>query len=90
MILKMKDVMPLQSVYPKLKSATLSIKTLYKLSKLYNAVAKESEFYSERLNALATEYAEKDEKGNPKITEDGTGIEIKKDLKEVILVYKLY
>ena len=54
-----------QETIDKLQSTHLSIRTLYKFSKLSKAVGEEMDFYREKLRALIEEYAQRDENGQP-------------------------
>ena len=79
MKITMSQVLDLKSLYEKIKTQTLSISTTYKFSKLFSAISKEADFYSESLNKLIEKYAEKDEEGRPVLLEGGEGVKIQKD-----------
>lgn len=63
MQLKMTEVLALNSIYNKIKNKTFSVKTTYKMSKLFSVITKEAEYYSTNLNELVAKYAERDENG---------------------------
>ena len=67
------------NLYPSIKAQTLPVKTTYKMAKLFAALDNENKFYIEELKKIIANFAEKDEEGNPKLTEDGTGFQIRKD-----------
>lgn len=79
MKIKMIKVLSLQQVYPKFKEKQMPIKTTYKLSKLFDAINTESEFYTEQMKKIVDKYAEKDEAGAPVILEDNGGVQLKKE-----------
>lgn len=76
MQIKMSEVLVLNNLYDKIKTQSTSIKTTYKLSKLFKAIQEENEFYTSELNKIIAEYAEHDENGNPVFLESG-GIKVK-------------
>lgn len=81
MKLKMSDSIQLYDLFTKIvkDAGILPIRTAYKLSKLLKATESDHEFYVNNLNELIQTYAERDENGNPALTEDGNGIRIRKD-----------
>ena len=62
--MKMYEVLSLRGVYDKIKSNKMSIKTLYKLNKIFEACEKEFEFYQKEFNKILEEYGKKDENGH--------------------------
>lgn len=54
--------------------ANLPLKGAYKINKIRKAVEKESEFYTEKFQEIVNEYAQKDEQGELKFSDDGTQI----------------
>lgn len=76
MEIKMSEVLVLNNLYDRIKTQSTSIKTTYKLSKLFKAIQEENEFYTSELNKIIAEYAEHDENGNPVFLEGG-GIKVK-------------
>lgn len=74
--MKMSKILDLQELYPKISSQQLPIATTYKLTKLFNAVNSESEFYSTNLNKIISEYGQKDENGNFLLTDDKKGVKV--------------
>ena len=59
----MLKVLDLRDLYPKISSQALPISTTYKLSKLFNAIKSEGEFYSTHLDEIISTYGKKDESG---------------------------
>lgn len=79
--MKMYEVLSLRGVYDKIKSNKMSIKTLYKLNKIFEACEKEFEFYQKEFNKILEEYGKKDENGQFVYTDDGAqSIKIKEGL----------
>lgn len=76
MTLKMSNIIALKGVCENLKSQKTSVKTAYKISKILNAVEKEFEFYQTKFIEIVNEYAEKDENGQPIMTDSGNGVKI--------------
>lgn len=72
----MLKVLDLRDLYPKISSQALPISTTYKLSKLFNAIKSEGEFYSTHLDEIISTYGKKDENGNYVLTEDKNGVQI--------------
>ena len=69
----------LRDVLSKITSQSLPISTVYKLSKLFEAVKSEGDFYSTHLDAIIEEYGQKDDNGQYLLTEDKMGVRIDKD-----------
>ena len=78
MKIKMSSVMNLQDTYSKLKSEVLPISIAYKLSRFYQAINNNAEFYSTELRKIVNEYAERDKDGNMVELEDGKGVKLQK------------
>lgn len=57
----------------------LPLKGAYKLNKIKKNVEKEAEFYSTKFQEIVDKYAQKDDKGNVKFSEDGSQILIQDD-----------
>lgn len=55
-------------------TANVPLKGAYKINKIRKAVEKESEFYAEKFQEIVNEYAQKDERGEVKLSEDGSQI----------------
>lgn len=83
MQLKMQDILGFASFYESAKSYKLSMKTAYNLARLAKAIDNELQFYREKLQAIIAEYGEKDEEGNPIMTEDGEGIKLRAGCEDV-------
>lgn len=79
MQIKLKQVLDFHLVYNKIKSVSLPIITLYKFSKLVDAIETECKFYNNSLQSLINEYSEKDENGKPKFSENGENIQIQRE-----------
>ena len=79
MKITMSKVLDLQELYPKISSQALPISTTYKLTKLFNAIKSEAEFYTTNLDKIISEYGQKDENGNFIYTDDKKGIKIDQD-----------
>lgn len=62
--------------YAAVKDQKLPLKTAYHLSKLANAIDSEIQFYHNKLQGIIAQYAEKDENGQPKLTDDGMNIKL--------------
>lgn len=77
--MKLIELYNTESLYNKLSSRTdLPIKLVYKLTKFFEVVNKEAEFYREELAKILNEYAERDEEGKIATTDDGLSVKIKK------------
>lgn len=76
MQLKMQDVLGFVTFYETVKSQKLTMKTAYKLTQLARAVESESTFYRETLSKIIDQYGQKNERGEPIPTEDGTGVKL--------------
>ena len=76
MTLKMSNIILLKGVCENLKTQKTSVKTAYKISKILTAVEKEFEFYQTKFVEIVNEYAEKDENGQPIMTDGGNGVKI--------------
>lgn len=79
MKISMSKILDLQELYPKLSSQPLPIGTTYKLTKLFNVVKSEAEFYTTNLDKIISEFGQKDENGNFILTEDQKGVRIDQD-----------
>lgn len=62
-----------QSTFEKL---CLPIRTSYKLTKLFTAVAEEVNFYKKKMQEIIMVFSVKDGKGNPVYAEDGSYIKV--------------
>ncbi len=71
MQMKMSQVMLLNSLRGQIEGNQYSIKTSYKIAKLFDEIEKEVDFYAKKLKEIITQYSQKDENGNPKFSEDG-------------------
>ena len=74
MILKMSQISALEGLREKFFSASFPLKTVYKVTKLFEAGEKEYNFYIIRLREIIDKYSQKNEDGTPKMTEDGGNV----------------
>ena len=73
----MQEALDFRRGYNFFNSVKLPLKAAYKLTKIKNAVEKETEYYGEKFQEIVDTYAKKDEDGNLMYNEDGTQILIK-------------
>lgn len=78
MIVKMYQILEFEKFYNKIKDIKMSIKTAYKFSRLVREIDNEKIFYQTKFQSIIETYGEKDEEGNFVLTQDKTGIQIKK------------
>ena len=77
------DIYNVDMLYSKLSTnSSGSIKTTYKILKLFEAIKKDVTFYRDELGKIIEEYAEKDENGDFVYTNGGQGVKIKEGLLE--------
>lgn len=79
MTLTMNQGLDIQGLMLRLKNEKIPLKTAYKFNKLLNVLEKELSFYQEKINEIISEYSQKDEDGNPVLSEDKTSVQIVKD-----------
>lgn len=92
MKLTIKDLVLFYNLYDQIKDRAPSIKTAYKMNKIYERAAQEQTFIQEQQQKIAEKYAQRDEKGNLILTDDKTDIlvepskmnECKKALHELV------
>lgn len=92
MKLTIKDLVLFYNLYDQIKDCAPSIKTAYKMNKIYERAAQEQTFIQEQQQKIAEKYAQRDEKGNLILTDDKTDIlvepskmnECKKALRELV------
>lgn len=92
MKLTIKDLVLFYNLYDQIKDRAPSIKTAYKMNKIYERAAQEQMFIQEQQQKIAEKYAQRDEKGNLILTDDKTDIlvepskmnECKKALRELV------
>ena len=92
MKLTIKDLVLFYNLYDQIKDRAPSIKTAYKMNKIYERAAQEQTFIQEQQQKIAEKYAQRDEKGNLILTDDKTDIlvepskmnECKKALRELV------
>ena len=61
------------------KDTTIPLKGAYKINKIKKDIDKESEFYGEKFQSIINKYAQKDENGDVKFSDDGNQILIQED-----------
>ena len=87
MQVKLIKVLELKTLSERIKDLKLPLKLMYKLSKFFEAVEKESDFYSTQVRKILDEYAEKDEHGafiHPK-EDDPASIQIKPNCTAIVV-----
>ena len=92
MKLTIKDLVLFYNLYDQIKDRAPSIKTAYKMNKIYERAAQEQTFIQEQQQKIAEKYAQRDENGNLILTDDKIDIlvepskiyECKKALRELV------
>lgn len=79
MKIRLSQVIALSPVYADIKATVLPPLTAYKFTKFFNSVQENATFYSNELNKIINEYAEKDADGNVIPLENGDGIKLQHD-----------
>ena len=74
MTLKMSKITDFASFFTKVKSQKLPFKTSYRITLLAQEIEKHINYYQEQFRSLLQEYGKKDENGNLRPTEDGSGV----------------
>lgn len=77
--MRIQKILVMEEAIKNLKSKNLPIKTAYRLLKLAEFVAIESDNYRNLFRQILDEYAEKNEDGSFVFSEDGTNVILKKD-----------
>lgn len=77
--MRIQKILAMEEAIKNLKSKNLPIKTAYRLLKLAELVATESDNYRNLFRQILDEYAEKNEDGSFVFSEDGTNVILKKD-----------
>ena len=77
--MRIQKILAMEEAIKNLKSKNLPIKTAYRLLKLAEFVAIESDNYRNLFRQTLDEYAEKNEDGSFVFSEDGTNVILKKD-----------
>ena len=73
----MQQALDFRKAYNFFNEIKLPLKAAYKLTKIKNAVEKETDYYGEKFQEIVDTYAKKDENGELQYNEDGTQILIK-------------
>ena len=76
------DAINFQQIYNEISTLKLPIKVSYGLSKIMNGLKDDIDFFNSRLQEIVTDYSDKDENGNPILTDDGRGIVVSDEKKE--------
>ena len=78
MILTIKDLSSAMNSYQKINKEKFSLKTAYKLTRLFQDIEKEVECYEKVVKNTLIKYSEKDENGEPIIhqTEQGDSVQL--------------
>lgn len=76
--MRIQKILAMEEAIKNLKSKNLPIKTAYRLLKLAEFVATESDNYRNLFRQILDEYAEKKEDGSYVLSEDGTNVIIQK------------
>lgn len=79
MTITINDVIALKEIYPNFEGKFLPIKASYKMAKIFKEINENYNFYTDKLNEIISEYAQRDEDGNVVQTDGGTGIKIQQD-----------
>ena len=74
--MKMYEILELQNLYNSIANTKLPLKTTYKFTRLMKRAEEEIAFYQVKFQEIVEEFAEKDENGQYKMTEDGQSIVI--------------
>ena len=77
--MRIQKILAMEEAIKNLKSKNLPIKTAYRLLKLAEFVATESDNYRNLFRQILDEYAEKNEDGSYVFSKDGTNVIIQKD-----------
>lgn len=77
--MRIQKILAMEEAIKNLKSKNLPIKTAYRLLKLAEFVATESDNYRNLFRQILDEYAEKNEDGSFVFSEDGANVILKKD-----------
>ena len=79
----MQQALNFRNAYNFFNSIKLPLKAAYKLTKIKNAVEKETEYYAEKFQEIVDTYAKKDEDGNLIYTKDGMNAECNQKIEEL-------
>lgn len=79
MQIKLTDIVTLKELYPKLKESKLPTKLAYKLVRIFDEVDKQAQIYATMFSEIINDCAQKDENGNPILTENGTQVALLED-----------
>lgn len=78
MKLSLNEIVAAVGSYNKVKDEKFSLKTAYRLGRLFDTLSKEATRYDELVREALLKYAKKDEEGNPifKQTDQGESVEV--------------
>lgn len=83
MTIKMYQVFKVLDIYKRVKELTVSAKVAYKFNKLCIGLNSDANFYQEEVDKLIQQYADREEDGSVKKSEDG-GVKIQADKVETV------
>lgn len=74
MKIKMAQIPILDSIFARMSSEKVRLKTAYKISKLLQATEKEMDFYNEKMGGIIEKYGKRNENGQLEFSEDGSTV----------------
>lgn len=77
--MKINELLKIRGVFLEIKQAKMPLKISYQIAKFLHSTDDSSTFYTEKYQSIINQYAEKDEKGEFKVSEDGQSIKIKQE-----------
>lgn len=83
MTIKMYQVFKVLDIYKRVKELTVPAKVAYKFNKLCIGLNSDANFYQEEVDKLIQQYADREEDGSVKKSEDG-GVKIQADKVETV------
>jgi hypothetical protein len=79
MTITLSKLIHFSNFYNEVKATKIPVKTAYKLNKLAIAIDEQNRFYSERLNLILGDCADRGKDGNYIPTNDGVGVKVLED-----------
>lgn len=79
MQISINNIVALKELYPELKKAKIPAKLAYKLVRIFDEVDKQAQIYATMFSEIINDCAQKDENGNPILTENGTQVALLED-----------
>ena len=77
--MKLSEIIKVRGIFLQIKDTKMPIKTSYQIARFLQRTDSDATFYSEKYRDIINEYAELNEDGTPKISEDGMNIRICED-----------